>query len=84
MGDVIQQALTWYNLPLTLLLGVITLYWLMVIIGVLSADSLDFDVDTGDIDVGVDLDADADVDIDAAHDFSADHDLHAGHGTGRH
>ena len=82
MGDVIQQALTWYNLPLTLLLVVIVFYWLMVIIGVLSADSFDFDIETADIDMGVDIDADADVDLDTDHDFSADHDIHADHGTG--
>jgi len=82
MGDVLHEALAWYNLPLTLLMGIITFYWVMVVIGVLSADSFDFDVDSGDLDMSVDVDADADVDLDADHDYSADHDIHADHGGG--
>jgi len=67
MGIVLQQALAWYNLPLTVLLAAVALYWVMVVVGVLSADSFDFDIDA-------DADIDADIDVDADHDLDFDHD----------
>jgi Protein of unknown function (DUF1449) len=53
-----EQAILPYNLPLTILLGLVILFWLFTLIGALSADSLD-----------VDLDADADGEIDGLGDL---------------
>lgn len=70
MQDVIQQATTWYTLPLTILVGLLAIYWLLAIFGAISSDALDFDIDSG----GGDLDLDADADVDADHSFDAHHD----------
>jgi hypothetical protein len=51
--ELIQEALASYNLPLTMLLGLVVFYWLLVIIG-----AMDFDVDmpdVGDVDTGPDF-----------------------------
>jgi Protein of unknown function (DUF1449) len=53
-----DQAILPYNLPLTVLLGIVILFWLFTLIGALSTDSLD-----------VDLDADADGQIDGLGDL---------------
>jgi len=48
------------NLPLTIFLGLLLLYWILsVVVG------LDFDLDA-DVDIDVDVDVDADVDVDSA------------------
>ncbi len=78
MQDVIQQATTWYTLPLTILVALLAVYWLLAIVGVIGSDALDFDVDPGGPDL--DLDVDADVDVDA--DLDADHSIDAHHGSG--
>lgn len=68
MGELITAAFSTSNLFLTFLLGLVSLYWLSVIIGAVGMDSLDFDLDLDadiDIDVDVDVDVDADVDADA-------------------
>ena len=51
MWEVLQAALAAVNLPYTVFLGLILLYWLTVIIGALDLDLFN-----------IDLDADADVD----------------------
>lgn len=43
MIELIQEAIALYNLPLTALLGIVLLYWLMVVIG-----AMDFDLDLPD------------------------------------
>ncbi|MCB1229084.1 MAG: DUF1449 family protein [Verrucomicrobiae bacterium] len=76
MHEVIQQATTWYTLPLTVLVGLLAFYWLLAIFGVISSDALDFDVDAGgpDLDLDAGVDADVDGDLDSGHSFDADHD----------
>ena len=55
MWEVLQAALAAVNLPYTVFLGLILLYWLTVIAGALDLDLFNIDLDA-------DLDADADVD----------------------
>ena len=57
-------------IPTFLLLFVIG-YWLIVILGAIDLDAIDFDVDV-DADVDVDVDVDTDVDVDADHDVHHD------------
>lgn len=56
MKEIWEQAILAYNLPFTILLGLVILFWLLTLLGAVSSDSLD---------VGVD--ADADLDGDASH-----------------
>lgn len=55
MDLIIQEALATYNLPLTVLLGIAVIYWLIVIAGLIGMDSIDLDID---IDADADLDGD--------------------------
>ncbi|MEM0896387.1 MAG: hypothetical protein AAGJ79_05825 [Verrucomicrobiota bacterium] len=69
MTEIFEEAIRAYNLPLTVLLGIVLAYWVFVAIGVASADAFDVDLDM-DMEGGVDLDADLDLDVDA--DIDAD------------
>ena len=60
MGQVLIAAISPSNIALTVLLGLIMLYWLSVILGALDLDSLDVDFD---IDADVDVDADLNTEI---------------------
>lgn len=76
MNDLLTAAFATPNIVFTILLGVICLYWLTVILGVVGLDAFDFDVDMDmdvdiDVDVDVDLDVDADVDVEANADVSS-------------
>lgn len=55
--EVLTHSMAAANLPYTILLGMVVLYWLLYILGAVGEDLLDF--------AGLDLDADVDVDIDA-------------------
>ncbi|MDP0500090.1 MAG: hypothetical protein Q7P63_08305 [Verrucomicrobiota bacterium JB022] len=51
MPEIIREALAWYNLPLTILLGLVLLYWLVTLLGI-----FDFDLDFGgDVDADISL-----------------------------
>ncbi len=43
--EILEQAILPYNLPLTVLLGVVILFWLLTVAGFLGMDSLEPDVD---------------------------------------
>ena len=61
MIDLFQELFNDVNLPATVLMIGVLLYWLMVIVGVFGLDSLDFDFDTDiDADLGVDVDTGVD------------------------
>lgn len=84
MLELFREALALYNLPITILLGVVVIYWGLVGVGL-----LDFDTDggldlghTGDLHVGPDVDMDAHVDAHVEHSVpGADHDhSHLHHG----
>ena len=59
LSDLLKACFTAINMPYTLLLGVVFLYWISVIAGALDISVLDFDAD---LDGDADLDLDADVD----------------------
>ena len=60
MLELLHVAFMPVNLLFTVLLLLVLLYWIMVILGALDIDFLDFDFDT---DTDVDIDADADMDV---------------------
>ncbi len=55
MIEFLQECIAPVNLPATILLGLVMLYWVMVILGVLGMDAFDLDLDA-DLDVDVDID----------------------------
>ena len=57
MLELLEFAFQGINLFPTILLIFVILYWLIVILGVIDIDSIDFDLD-GDLDVDADLDGD--------------------------
>jgi len=69
MMELINAAFSPVNLPLTVTLILMLLYWITVILGVLDVELFDIDLDSGldvepDVDFGMDVDADVDVDVD--------------------
>ena len=82
MHAVLQEAISAYSLPLTIIVGVIGLYWLVALIGVMDFDALDgalgLDGDAGGGEVDVDAGADGEgIDADADGD-GGDHGDHSG------
>lgn len=65
MGEVFSEALAYYNLPLTVLLVLVLVYWLMVIVGVLGMEGFDADAGT-DLDLDADVGGHPDVEVDLA------------------
>lgn len=45
MSEIWEQSILAYNLPLTILLGLVILFWILTLVGALSSDSLDVDLD---------------------------------------
>jgi hypothetical protein len=62
MWEFFQEMISIVNLPFTILLGVVIVYWLMVVFGILGVDAFDVDMD---VDPGLDIDADMDGSFDA-------------------
>ncbi|MDA7501739.1 DUF1449 family protein [Chitinophagales bacterium] len=63
MIEFLQLLSTPVNLGLSVLLGLCLLYWILVILGGLGADFLDFDFDMdGDIDLDLDVDSELSAD----------------------
>ena len=59
MIDFLNECILPVNLPVTVLLGLVLAYWMMVIVGVLGMDAVDLDLDGDfDIDGGIDTDFD--------------------------
>jgi hypothetical protein len=56
-----EQALLSYNLPFTVLMGLVAVYWLLSVLGTVDLDTLDVDMD-----VSTDADVDADMDGDVS------------------
>ena len=60
MMDFFQECIAPVNLPVTILLGLVVAYWLMVIVGVLGMDAIDLELDADfDLDGGIDANVDA-------------------------
>lgn len=62
MIEFLNECINYVNLPVTALMVMTLLYWLMVMVGVFGMDTLDFDWDV-DADVGMDADIGLDPDI---------------------
>ena len=63
MVEFLEMCVAGTNFASSALLGVVLVYWLFVLSGVLGLDILDFDLDM-DADVGGDIDVDGDLDVD--------------------
>lgn len=70
MVETLKVAVTGANVFPTILFGLVIIYWLTMIIGVLDLDFLDFDLDA---DADVDVDVDVDPGLDAAPDAGIFH-----------
>jgi hypothetical protein len=57
-----EQSILPYNLPFTILLGLVVCFWLLSLAGAVSTDSLHIDTDT-DLDMHMDADADGHADL---------------------
>ncbi|MEO0416543.1 MAG: hypothetical protein AAF226_16490, partial [Verrucomicrobiota bacterium] len=68
MLEILQEPIKSFNLPFTIMLGAVLLYWIVAAIGLVEIDG----GDGVDIDVDVDLDIDIDADIDVDADLSGD------------
>jgi len=60
--EIWDQAILYYNLPLTIVLGFIMIYWVLAVLGTIDIEALDIDFD---IDLDADVDPDFDLDTDA-------------------
>lgn len=60
MLELLQESIKGYNLPLTILLGVVILYWVVALLGLV------------DIDIGGDFDLDVDADAESGHEEGVD------------
>ena len=70
MINFLQELISPANLAVTVLMGLVLCYWLMVICGVLGMDVFDLELDADadlDLDGGVDADADGSIFSDALH-----------------
>jgi hypothetical protein len=50
-----EQAILPYNLPFTILLGLVVVFWVLTLLGAVGLDSLDGNLDAGGDDVGGDV-----------------------------
>ncbi|WP_378181633.1 hypothetical protein [Aquimarina sp. SS2-1] len=64
MKELFDIAISTVNLPLTILFGLLILYWLLTTLTGLDLDFFDADIDV-DVDADVDMDIDADTEFDA-------------------
>ena len=65
MFEFLNECVNTVNLPVTLLMIGVLLYWMMVIVGVVGMDAIDLDFDM-DADVGIDADVGVDGGVDTA------------------
>jgi hypothetical protein len=75
MVELMRASIALVNLPFTVLLVLVVIYWIGVIVGAADIGWLDTDLEMDadvDLDVDVDLDADVDVDLDADADAEVD------------
>lgn len=66
-AEFFKELITLVNLPVTIMMGMVVLYWSMVILGVLGMDAIDFDLG---VDADLDLDLDPGIDAEPASAFS--------------
>ncbi len=61
MIEFFHECINFVNLPVTMMMIAVILYWLMVMVGVFGMETFDFDFDADVPDVGLDAGIDADV-----------------------
>ena len=62
MKELLDASLSGLNIIPTVLMAFVLIYWIIVIIGVIDINTLDFDLDVeADVDVDVDMDGDVEV-----------------------
>ena len=71
MNAFLYEVLAPYNLPYSMLLGLVLIYWFSVFIGALDFDFIDIDADVN-TDVSLDMDTEVEVDANANLAFSGD------------
>jgi hypothetical protein len=76
MIELFQELFSDVNLPATVLMVGVLLYWMMVIVGVFGMDVIDLDFGDADVDIG--LDADVGIDADVGVDADLGVDVHSG------
>lgn len=78
MSELISEAFRLVNFPFTVLIILVTLYWLLVMFGMVSGDhGVDAAGEVGhDLDSGLDTDVDGDADLDAEHHVEGHHHGH--------
>jgi hypothetical protein len=76
MIELFQELFSDVNLPATVLMVGVLLYWMMVIVGVFGMDVIDLDFGDADVDIG--LDADVGIDADVGVDADLGVDVHTG------
>lgn len=80
MLEIWNASIAWPNLPITVLLGLVLIYWLGVIIGALDLDMFQLGSHADlDVDMDLDLDMDMDMDMDASAELDGDMDAQSGH-----
>ena len=75
MTEIFQEAIKGYNLPLTILVGLIALYWVISLLGLVDFDSIDNAMGLDGLDSDVDMDMDVDLETDMEMDVEVDADL---------
>lgn len=64
MLDIFHAAFSWPNLPATILLLLVGMYWVVFLIGLVDFSTFDISIDT-DVDIDADIDVETEVDLDA-------------------
>jgi hypothetical protein len=70
MHEVFAESITWANLPFTVFLGIVVLYWIMVALGALDMNLF------GEVDADLHTDVHVDAHVDGAADVDGDMDGH--------
>jgi len=89
MKELFEFSFSAINIIPTALLVLVTIYWIIVLFGMIDINSIDIDIDTdvdidvdADIDLDIDADVDADIDVDVDADMDADMDSDLGSTSG--
>lgn len=67
MMELLNQSIALVNLPFTVLLGVVLVYWSLMALGLVGSDALHLHADAPPVGGDLHIDADVDVDVDGGH-----------------
>jgi hypothetical protein len=80
MTELFQAAMASVNIFYTVLLMIVSLYWITVFVGLLDMKSLEIDIDA-DVDVDVDIEADIDTHVEVDKEIDINGGSHFGIGN---